>query len=312
MDTLRFRDSAMAFAFALFCAVGFLSPASAQAASLILNHALESPDASAAGEPLGWSSDQWGDLSAEFAYPVPGKNGVAAETKITRYADGDAKWHFDPVRIAAGRSYRFEEAYRSNVESELVLDFLMPDGSHYYDDPFGPLPPSEGWTTASGAFAPPEGAVSVTVLHVIRGVGWLRVDEAVLVETGIQPEVGNLVSNPEFETVSADGLAPHSWMMGNWGNNAAKFAYPVLGPDGSKAAEVSISSWTDGDAKWYFQDVPATVDEYEYSDRYESGVPTSLEARFAMSDGTFRYAYLLGLPATQGWSESSVKIAVPE
>ena len=40
---------------------------------------------------------------------------------------------------------------------------------------------------------------------------------------------------------------------GYWGTNDSSFEYPVAGYNTDKAVKVSISNYTDGDAKWSLQ-----------------------------------------------------------
>src|SRR3989344_1131482 len=65
----------------------------------------------------------------------------------------------------------------------------------------------------------------------------------------------NLIANPSLEIQS--GVLPLSWQSSSWGTNNAVFTYPVAGPGGTsdKAARVALTSYTTGDAKWYFNDV---------------------------------------------------------
>jgi hypothetical protein len=64
----------------------------------------------------------------------------------------------------------------------------------------------------------------------------------------------------------------------------------VTGQHGDKAARIDITSFADGNAKWYFANVPVTPGKtYTFSDYYKSDVPTNVVAQFKMTNGTFSY-----------------------
>jgi hypothetical protein len=102
------------------------------------------------------------------------------------------------------------------------------------------------------------------------------------------------ITNPGLETASSsDAAIPEHWSKGFWGANDAVFTYPVLGVAGTKAAKVEITNYADGDAKWFFEDIPVTPGEqYVFSDMYLANVPTDVVARYTFSGGGYQYAYL--------------------
>jgi hypothetical protein len=122
----------------------------------------------------------------------------------------------------------------------------------------------------------------------------------------------NLLQNPSLETVGANG-DPDGWLRGNWGTNTALFTYPVAGTDGASAAKVEITNYTDGDAKWYFADVPVTGGK-TYIINYDcrSNVPTEILARITLSDGGQQYVHLATLPAHTDWGNLGLGIPIPE
>lgn len=121
----------------------------------------------------------------------------------------------------------------------------------------------------------------------------------------------NLIQNPSFETEGASG-DPHAWARGGWGTNNRVFTYPVLGAVDTKGARVEITSYTNGDAKWYFADVPVTGSTtYDFSHQYRSNVGTQLVARYTLLGGGFQYASLGSLPASTAWSPTSYTFTAP-
>lgn len=104
----------------------------------------------------------------------------------------------------------------------------------------------------------------------------------------------NPIANPGVETAEqTDAATPYAWKRGAWGTNDAIFSYPAPGADGTKAAKVEITSYESGDAKWYFNDVPATAGEqYVFSGHYLANVPADVVARYTLRGGDYRYVYL--------------------
>jgi hypothetical protein len=119
----------------------------------------------------------------------------------------------------------------------------------------------------------------------------------------------NIITNPSFETPGSNGN-PEGWLRGGWGTNTTVFTYPTAGIDGN-AAKVEITAYTDGDAKWYFQDVPVTGgSSYILRNFYKSNVPTELIARYQTTTGT-QYVFLETLPPAANWGGLLRQIIVP-
>ncbi len=133
----------------------------------------------------------------------------------------------------------------------------------------------------------------------------------------------NLISNPSFETANpGDPTAPDHWVSGGYGNNTHTLTYPVPGTDGEGgtsgvAAKVAITSYTDGDVKWVFSNVPVVPGKtYVYTDNYLSNVPTQLLVAYTNGDASSTQSYagfttVPQSPATSTWETSSVQFTVP-
>ncbi|MDD5569486.1 MAG: polysaccharide deacetylase family protein, partial [Candidatus Pacebacteria bacterium] len=126
------------------------------------------------------------------------------------------------------------------------------------------------------------------------------------------PQPGdNLIQNPGLENSDASNN-PIGWQKGNWGTNTAVFTYPVAGYNSPKAAKIELTQYTDGDAKWYFTDVPVTAGQiYKFSDSYQSNAPSVLTIRFALSNNTFQYVDLGNLGASANWNNFEKTFTVP-
>jgi len=124
----------------------------------------------------------------------------------------------------------------------------------------------------------------------------------------------NLINNASMETVDpANSNLPQGWSQGNWGTNTTAFSYPATGHTGSRSAKVQISSYTSGDAKWYFSPVAITGGvQYSFSDYYESNVTSDIVAQF--DDGTGKYSYVDYGPqaaSSSAWSQASFNFTAP-
>ncbi len=121
----------------------------------------------------------------------------------------------------------------------------------------------------------------------------------------------NPISNPSLEATGT-ASTPLDWYKGGWGTNNAVLSWPVAGHSGAKAAQLAITSYTDGDAKWYAKDV-AVVDgqPYTYSDYYKSDATSTITARYYMGSSTYIYAQLATLPPSAAWVSQPVNFTIP-
>jgi len=119
----------------------------------------------------------------------------------------------------------------------------------------------------------------------------------------------NLVENPSAE---AEAGAPSGWLQGGWGTNDRTFSYDQPGRSGGRSLSVSITSHTDGDAKWYFAPVALESGKlYRYSDWYKSDVDTQLLAVVEMADGTIAYYQLGTAFASSDWKQATGSFMMP-
>src|SRR4029078_9345771 len=63
----------------------------------------------------------------------------------------------------------------------------------------------------------------------------------------------NLVPNPSVETADpANANKPQDWITDKWGTNTSAFSVLSTGRTGNKSLKVETTSYTSGDAKWYY------------------------------------------------------------
>lgn len=150
--------------------------------NLIGNPSMEAVDPSNPSAPSGWQSDKWGTNTTTFSYLSTGAHtgSRAVQAKTTAYTSGDAKWFFTPVAVTSGTQYRFSDYYKSTIATEADVAFTMSDGSMVYQIIGLPEPSSASWANFSTTFTVPKGAVTMTVYHLIHGVGTVQLDDASL------------------------------------------------------------------------------------------------------------------------------------
>ena len=102
----------------------------------------------------------------------------------------------------------------------------------------------------------------------------------------------NLVPNPTLEIQNSSNMnMPQSWNIGGFGTNAFAATYPATpAHDGTKSASITISAYTSGDRKWFFNEVPVSPGSVlRYSDYRIANIPTWATAQFHMTDGSFTW-----------------------
>lgn len=284
-----------------------LSPSAG--ANLIQNPSLETHGR---GElPAGWHKGGYGSNLRTFTYPAsPAEDGsVAAAVTMAGRKTGDAKWYFDDVPVSAGSMYRFSDWSRSGVRSVITVRFTLDSGSLIYQD-VSLVPASADYQYNSVDILVPEHAVSLTVFHLLAVNGTLLTDDYSLVLLQSSPaQSSNLIENGDFEIGNTD--APQGWGKGGWGDNIRAFSYPVAGPNGSRAAQVTVTSYTSGDAKWYVRPIPVSPGVYAYGDDYLSDATSTLTAQFLHADGTYTYKDLARLPPSRAFTHASALLTVP-
>jgi len=119
---------------------------------------------------------------------------------------------------------------------------------------------------------------------------------------------GNLILNPSMESGSS---APDNWHGEFWGSNNVIFSYPTTGHTGN-GSSIATPSYTDGDAKWRFDDVKVVPSQqYVFSDFYKSTIKTTVTLRFTLNDGTFLYADMGYPEPSTDWSQFSGSFVAP-
>lgn len=123
----------------------------------------------------------------------------------------------------------------------------------------------------------------------------------------------NLIYNPSVEVVSpSDPSLPDGWIKDFYGTNSIVFTYPVKGYQSNNAVQVQFTSRTNGDAKWYFQDVQAQPGQtYLYSDYYLSNTGSETSVRYKLNTGQYSYSYLGSVATSSTWKQLQYTFTVP-
>ncbi len=268
--------------------------------NLVANPSVETSDASNPQMPASWANNKWGTNTVIFSYPVAGHSGTdATRVEITSYSSGDAKWYFTPIPSAATTTYQFSDWYRSNTQTSVVVELQNASGGLSYLD-LGTVAASSTWTQTNLTFATKPDTVALTVYHLISSTGYLETDDTSV--TQATPAVdGNPISNSSLELTN--GTAPASWVHSSWGTNTATFQYVNEGHTGTKSVKTTISSYTSGDAKWYYN--PITLEkgkQYRWTTWYKTNTRPQAVAMFTRADGSEEF---FGMPQPFPSSDSN-------
>ena len=86
----------------------------------------------------------------------------------------------------------------------------------------------------------------------------------------------------------------------------------MAGREGGRAAQVRLTGYTSGDAKWSFIHVGVTPGEtYQFSDFYTSDVVTEIIVEYMTTSNTLSYLSLGDVPVAANWTEVSKSFSIP-
>lgn len=281
--------------------------------SLVPNESVETASASDPNTPAKWLTNSWGTHSASFEYANDGKTGSkSVKTIVSNYTSGDSKWYFEPILVTPNTEYVFSDFYKSSVVTHVVAVTYDSSGNPTYQDLVLSAPASpSSWQALTKTFTTPSNAATLSIFHVVESNGWLQIDDlSVKASSTTPPQPGiNLITNPSFETGSG---TPQAWLSNNWGANSATFVYESTGRTGNKSVKTTVSSYADGDAKWYFEPVTiASNTSYTYSHYYKANAVTGVVAQFTDQSGANTYQYLATLDPSSDWKLLSVQFITP-
>lgn len=144
--------------------------------------------------PDSWLSSNWGTNTAVFSYLSTGHTGNrSVKAEITSYTNGAANWYYADVPATVGKTYKYENWYQSNVDTEVDAQVVMNDGTiQYYW--LGTVFASTNWAKYSGTFTVPVGAKSIALYQILAKPGYIVSDDYLLAEYTPTPFNHGLVS----------------------------------------------------------------------------------------------------------------------
>ena len=287
-------------------------PTYADDTNLIANPSVES---NSNGQPVDYTTNSWGSNTASFSYSSTAHTGShSLRVDVSDYSDGDAKWMATPVAVTAGQTYVYSDFSQSNAVTDLDAAYADAYGNQTFVY-LTSIAASSSWQQATATFTVPTGITTVSIYHILPADGWLLTDDFSLTaqtETSpADPTATNLLDNPSFET--SDGTDPASWNRGGWGSNTSSLTYlSGVAHTGTHSIQASISSYTDGDVKWYATPVSVVAGEqYTYSDYYTSDVTTRVTLALTDANGVDSYIELESAPAASTWTQYTDTFTVP-
>jgi peptidoglycan/xylan/chitin deacetylase (PgdA/CDA1 family) len=301
------------------------SRAVAESPNLIANASVET---ATNNQPASWSTNSWGTNTPTFSYSSDAHTGSKSlSVSVTNYSNGDAKWKADQVPVTSGQTYTYSDYSKSNVVTELDAAYFDAAGkaSFVY---LQSIPASSVWQQSTSSITIPTGVVSLSVYHIVYSNGTLQTDDFSLTApdqttpppsptptptpTPTPDPSGNLITNGSFET--ANGTDPAGWNRGGWGTNTRTLTYTSgTARTGSRSANVSMTSATNGDVKWYAN--PTTVTPgttYTYQDYYTSNVSTRVMLVSTDTSGVSTYTELSPAAAASAWTLYSASFSAAE
>ena len=282
--------------------------------NLVPNPSLETATGSPTA-PVSWANNKWGTNTTTFSYPSNGKTGSrSVQVQTTSRSSGDAKWYFDPIAVQGNKLYEISDNYKATVPTRTIMVTFDAADTPTYTDLTASVPASaSAWAFTTKLVTTPANAVKLTVYHVLEAVGTLQIDD-VSVTAATAP--ANPIANPSLE-IAGTNTTPISWVSGKWGTNTANFQYITNdGHAGTKSAKVTISSYTNGDAKWYPEPFALTAgQQYRYTTWYKTNTRAQAVVMFTKADGSVSY---FGMPqpfpannASTVWQKYTETFTVP-
>lgn len=123
----------------------------------------------------------------------------------------------------------------------------------------------------------------------------------------------NLIPNASVESGTSDLKKPLNWQTESWGSNTATFSYKTgSAKDGTKSLHVKVASYSNGDAKWYFDPISVVPSkDYMFSDYYKSSVETEIVVRVFDQSGNSSYIYLGTIAKSTAWKKTNFQFTAP-
>ena len=141
--------------------------------NLIPNYELKTKD-EIKDYPAQWDTDTWGTLNASFGWERSIVGSEYLSVNVTSYAEGDAKWVYEPQVLNQGW-YEYSDEYRSDGRTRyILLNEDINTGVRKFDM-LWQSDVSPSWKKESTRFyVSPSVSNRCSVMHVLDRAGWLN------------------------------------------------------------------------------------------------------------------------------------------
>jgi peptidoglycan/xylan/chitin deacetylase (PgdA/CDA1 family) len=117
-----------------------------------------------------------------FSYLTTGHTGShSVKVESTAYTNGAANWYYADIPVSTGKTYKYENWYQSNVDTEVDAEVLMSDNTVQYFY-IGTVFANTNWTKFSSTFSAPAGAKSMAIYQILAKKGYIVSDDYSLSE----------------------------------------------------------------------------------------------------------------------------------
>lgn len=136
--------------------------------------------------------------------------------------------------------------------------------------------------------------------------------KSVTVTVNAPPSAVNLIANPSLAVSTLGATIPTGWYTGSYGTNSTQFQYQTTGRTDGRSIATTISGYTNGDAKWFFEPVAVTAGQtYQYSYWRQSTASSEVLIGYDQANGTRTYEWRGIVPAAANWTQATLTITPP-
>jgi peptidoglycan/xylan/chitin deacetylase (PgdA/CDA1 family) len=273
-------------------------------------------DPSADGAFGGWHVASHGDAQTSLELIDGQLSDKALQLGISQYTSGDVTLTSPRVEVEPGRTYLFKAFTTSDADFTLLTRQHHADGSTTLKQLRNPLErPGNLPFTVSDAFHSGDTITAVEYVLRLASTGVLRVEDAyleaaedVLLPPAVVTEP-NLIPAFGF-TGPQPGGASSSW---------SPYSFGALTMESGRDEDedgtflwTRITNYQDGEAKWQYEPVPVTADQYfDFSATYRSDLEVDVLAEFELEGGGREFRNLSTVPPAGEWTTIGASFQVP-
>lgn len=271
----------------------------------------------------GWQSWSWSSI-----INFTGTDPVFEGTKSIIYSATDAWSGMDlhnPDGISTSAYTTLHFALQAAQSRQQYAVYLKGANNQQLTPPlaltsFGSNPLPGNWTVYNIPLNSLNGVNTVItgiVLHDISGSAnsIVYIDDISLISdiNEIPVTTDNVPNNSVEQTSGTDLRIPLAWSNSSWGINTAVFSYETTGYNSSRSVRTEITSYIDGDAKWFYTPQPVTAGkQYRFTDYYKSNITSRVVVDLVMLDGNHQYLEMKNAYPAGDWTKYSDTFIVPD